>query len=204
MVLLDVVNRLAREYPPHSIRLFSYRPVESLHQERVAGLGVELQILDDWSQCPRLQRGDVVFMNTVAYHPHVKDTIFGAVERDEIRKVIWYIHEDEPEFHFSAPEVARVRRMIESGRLEILVPAKQICDRYRRYLGAGVTRELYRIDLPALQVKPRARRISRRSGSSCPAGSRTTARASSPSSTPSRRSTTGISRATRPPTVIST
>ena len=44
--------------------------------------------------------------------------------------------------------------MIESGRLEILVPAKQICDRYRRYLGAGVTRELYRIDLPALQVKP--------------------------------------------------
>jgi glycosyltransferase involved in cell wall biosynthesis len=152
LVLLDVVDRLARERLPYPIRMFSYRPwnVEPQLRARVEGLGIQLQPLDDWAQCPRLGPGDVVLMNTVDYHPHVKETIFGAAERDEIRKVIWFIHEDEPESHFSEPEARRVRRLVESGRLEILAPARQICDRYRRHLGADITCEPLRVEVPAI------------------------------------------------------
>ena len=95
-----------------------------------------------------LSCGDVVLLNTVGFTPSVRDAILQALESKGLKKVIWYVHEDEPAMHFSIDEARRIKKLMTRRKLSMVTPARATTERYRHYFGADVVREPYWIDLP--------------------------------------------------------
>jgi glycosyltransferase involved in cell wall biosynthesis len=149
-VLLDVIERIIRERLGPPLELFSYLPVHESQLHRLKYLGVRLNLLLEPDQVPRLGYGDVVLLNTAGFRPSVRETLLQSLENGVAKKVIWYIHEDEPARHFSGLETERMKRLMRKGRLSIATPARQTTERYRRHFGTDIVREPYRIDLPEI------------------------------------------------------
>jgi glycosyltransferase involved in cell wall biosynthesis len=148
VVLLDVLERILSERLPAPVVLFSHPPVHDSHLLRLRRLGLRVHLLPDLAQAPQFEPGDVVLVNTVGFTPSVRHEILDALERKRIRKVLWYIHEDEPSLQFCPVETRRIRRLMKRGSLVLITPANHICEQYHRHFDLEIVREPYRIALP--------------------------------------------------------
>ena len=141
---------------PAPVVLFSYPPVHDSHLLRLRRLGLKVYLLSDVSQAPHFGPGDVLLVNTVGFTPSVRHEILDALERKRIRKVLWYIHEDEPSLQFCPVETRRIRRLMKRGSMVLITPAHHICEQYYRHFDLEIVREPYRIHLPEAHHARRA------------------------------------------------
>jgi glycosyltransferase involved in cell wall biosynthesis len=155
-VLLDVLERILSDRLPAAVALFSYPPVHDSHLSRLRRLGLRVNLLLDAAQAPQFEPGDVVLLNTVGFAASVRHEVLDALERKRIRKVLWYIHEDEPSLQFCPAETRRIRRLMKRGSLALITPAHHICEQYHRHFGLEIVREPYRIYLPEAHHAQRA------------------------------------------------
>lgn len=98
----------------------------------------------------RISKDDFVLMNTLAVYKNYKEYFFWMLESGRLNHAHWFIHEDNPTLHFADKrEVARIKRLIASDKLTILVPSKQTADEYNHYFDTDrVQAILLRVQVP--------------------------------------------------------
>ena len=156
-VLMDVVDEFARR--PGTVRLLSpVIPPELRERAYVCGAKVERAAAVMGPTLVGLQlalrKRDFLLMNTVAVPTNYREFVLDALGSGKLAHAYWYIHEDTDQLpglapSFLAPDFqARVRRLVEQGRLTLLVPSRSVKAQYDALLNTDMTRVLpYKITL---------------------------------------------------------
>lgn len=154
-VLLDLLEHLCRAGLGEALQVESYPPTHPSNRARLRALGVPLRVLHPMDLPSPTRAGDVVLLNTVGFRAPVREALYEALERDELSLLVWYVHEDEPERLFTPSETRRVRRLVASGRMKLVVLARGAHERFQDHFGVEVVREPYRFELPRRYHKVR-------------------------------------------------
>ena len=150
-VLMDVVDEFARR--PGTVRLlFPVIPPDLRERAYVCGAKVERAAAVMGPTLVGLQlalrKRDFLLMNTVAIPTNYREFVLDALGSGKLAHAYWYIHEDTDQLpglapSFLAPDFqARVRRLIEQGRLTLLVPSRSVKAQYDALLNTDMTRVL--------------------------------------------------------------
>ena len=167
LVLMKVVEEFASQYGSTSVRLLA-PPLVSEPRERAEVCGVKLERAAEvlGPTLVRLQlalrKDDFVLMNTVAVSRNYLDVVLDLVQTGRLAHAYWYIHEDVDELPVHAPFLLQpgarstIGRLMEQGRLTIVVPSKMVKAEYDALFGNAKTRVLpFKIAMDAPHMSPR-------------------------------------------------
>lgn len=116
-----------------NIEFYTYLPTHNDNFAKLNKAGIRPHVLMNKDMVPNFIQGDTVILNTVAHSEVSKEAVFAAVESGVLKQVIWYLHEDDPELLFRPDEQKRIKKMLESNKMKLLVPAHKIWKNYLNY-----------------------------------------------------------------------
>lgn len=134
-VLLDLIKEFTANNKNVPIVFHSYNPATPDNIIKLNKMGVTPRIHISHDTRPTFAKDDVVVLNTVSFSDSVKDAVFSAAESGLIKKVVWYIHEDEPSFIFNSGETNRIKRLLNSGKMTMFVLAEGTRKAYVEHFG---------------------------------------------------------------------
>jgi glycosyltransferase involved in cell wall biosynthesis len=132
-IIMDFAVSLKKAYPALPVDFYTFNPA---HHENIVKLnkaGIRPKILTDRDAVINFAKGDVVVFNTAAHSNPLKWDVFSKLESGYLSKLIWYVHEDEPELIFNGGEANKMKSLMKDGKLEILTAAVMTRDHYRKY-----------------------------------------------------------------------
>lgn len=136
-VIMDFARQLKELYPEKSLEFYTFNPAHSQNIVTLNKMGIKPKILADRNAIIDFRKGDVVVLNTTAHSNQLKASIFHSLDRNEIKKLFWYSHEDEPKLIFTRQETIHIQKLMHQKKLTLLVPAKKIYDEYKKHFGAS-------------------------------------------------------------------
>jgi len=155
-VLIDLVRELKRLDPKHRIEFNTYNPT---HPDQILALnkmGIKPNIYMAKDAIPILNPGDSVIINTIAHSPIVKDALYSKLEDGTLKKLLWYIHEDNPEYLFTDLEISRIKKLIDQDKIVLFTAAAQTKEHYDSYFSTSKTRlQPYKVVTPEKYHKVR-------------------------------------------------
>lgn len=134
-VLLDLVKEFTNSNKNVPIVFHSYNPTTPENILKLNKLGITPRIHMSHDTRPKFAKNDVVVMNTVAFSDSVKDAVFAALESGLVKKVLWYIHEDEPSIIFGMSETNRIKKLLKSDKMTMFVLAERTRKAYIKHFG---------------------------------------------------------------------
>jgi glycosyltransferase involved in cell wall biosynthesis len=132
-VFMDLLKSLKEEHPKLPVEFYTFNPAHPSNITRLNKLGIKPKIFMNRDIGISFNAGDVIVMNTTGFTQVLKHSVFGALEADVLKKLIWYIHEDQPELIFDPSETARIKKLLASKKLTIFAAGQQTCDNYKNY-----------------------------------------------------------------------
>ncbi|HKR82358.1 MAG TPA: glycosyltransferase [Candidatus Saccharimonadales bacterium] len=132
-VIMDFVRELHAAYPKLPLEFYTFNPAHNNNIATLNKAGIRPKILVNREAIINFHKGDVVVLNTSAHSIPLKETIFAGLESGQISKLLWYVHEDEPELIFGKFETQRMHDLMKAGKLEILTAAVLTRDHYREH-----------------------------------------------------------------------
>ena len=155
-VIVDLVKELRRLNPKLNIDFHTFNPT---HNDQIVSLneaGIKPKIYMSRDFVPDFSNVNTVIINTIAHSPMLKDSLLGALETGALKKVLWYIHEDNPEHLFTDTQIARMKRLIEADKLVLFTAAEQTKQHYDEFFDTKKTRiQLYKVVTPKKYHKVR-------------------------------------------------
>jgi hypothetical protein len=94
---INIIKDFKKSYPDTPATFNTFRPVDQSYLAQIESLGVKAVIHDRMDLSLNLIKGDVVVLNTAAYTAELKQSVLKALDENQIKKIIWYIHEDWPQ-----------------------------------------------------------------------------------------------------------
>lgn len=132
-VIIDTLQFLKQKYSDLPLEFHTFNPTHPDNIRRLNRLGVKPFIHVTKDIGFEFVKGDVAIFNTVAFSQLLRDSIYSSLEKNIANKMIWYIHEDEPELQFDTHERARIKRLLDNDRLVIFIAAIQTARNYRLF-----------------------------------------------------------------------
>ncbi|MGY4893767.1 MAG: glycosyltransferase [Candidatus Saccharimonadota bacterium] len=132
-VIMDFAIAMKKAHPEMPMEFYTFNPA---HHDNISELnkhGIKPKIIFNKDAVIDFNDGDVVVFNTVAQSQPLKDTVFRGLESGKIKKLFWYVHEDEPELIFSTGEAKYIGELMKLGKIEIVTAAVMTRDHYREY-----------------------------------------------------------------------
>lgn len=140
LVLVDIIKDFSRHISSKDINIVypgGEKPI--INSLRKMGIIMDKMVMGIGSRVIQAQLGikkdDFVMLNTVAVYPNYRDYVLGLLDSDKLNQATWFIHEDKPEIRFSDDIglINRIKRLINSGKLKVIVPSKQTADEYNQF-----------------------------------------------------------------------
>lgn len=130
-VFMDIVEDIRRLLPRLPLEFHTYNPTDNENISRLNMIGVKphIHIVKDIA-LPYV-KGDVVILNTVAHSGIFKHHLFSSVDAGVVNKVIWYVHEDEPELIFDSSEKKKIMKLLQKDKMIIFSAAKRTVENYQ-------------------------------------------------------------------------
>jgi glycosyltransferase involved in cell wall biosynthesis len=150
-VLVGVAKELHKLYPELPVDFYSYIPAHSDNIAELNQLGIKPRVIRDHLSLITLVEGDVVILNTVAHNPNFLSDLFARIRDGRLRKLIWFIHEDQPELLFDAATTQTIKDLLKTGRLEFRAAGTKTAEHYQEYFGDSEHITLQRYNLPFAQ-----------------------------------------------------
>ena len=146
-VLIDMVKEVKQLYPQIKVEFISYPPTHHQNIKVLNQMGVKPRIFMDRDAIPALGDQDVVVLNTVAHSEGLKEEIFSRLESGRLQKLIWYVHEDDPELLFREDERRRIKHLLQEHKMKFLIAAKKMRENYIKHFETeeGIIYETYRL-----------------------------------------------------------
>lgn len=136
LVLLQIIDEVIEKYGARRVRLITpyidkkirARLIKKgIRIEKAAQMGFHLTAAQ-----LALQKNDFVFMNTVAVYDNYRDVAINMLAHDRIKKLHWFIHEDEQQLRVVMPvleskqQVSKIGKLARSNKLQIYVPSLRV------------------------------------------------------------------------------
>jgi glycosyltransferase involved in cell wall biosynthesis len=131
-VFMDALQNLldTKKLP---VEFHTFNPAHKDNIARLNKLGIKPKLHLNREISYNFVAGDVIVFNTVAHSGPMKEAAFNSLESNEANKLIWYIHEDEPELIFSGYEKKRISKLLKDNKIVIFIAAKRTAENYRKY-----------------------------------------------------------------------
>ena len=157
MVAIDLASDVRARLPGVPVEFYTYLPADKENVRKLNAAGIKPRILPTQWILPEIRNNDVVLMNTAAQYPNVKHELLGRAESGRIRKLLWYVHEDDPPRWFKDDERERMQRLLDSSRLRIFIAGRAAWSRYREFFDDSRNVELLplRVTIPTDLTGPR-------------------------------------------------
>lgn len=150
LVLLDMVEDFKNANPQVPVSFHTYNPADRINIRRLNKIGIKpiLHLGRDYGF--DFNRGDVVVLNTVAYSKQFFDKLFFQLRHGIVEKLVWYIHEDEPELIFSKQDKHIIKTLLRDNKIIIFTPAIKSTQNYQQYFSdaQNIRLQYYRLSLP--------------------------------------------------------
>jgi glycosyltransferase involved in cell wall biosynthesis len=149
-VLMDMVKQVSDSQPRLPIEFVTFTPVHHHNVATLNQLGIKPKIIMDRQVVPEIFDKDIVVLNTAAHSEGLKEDLFSRLETGRLQKLVWYIHEDEPELIFRHDEQVRMKKLMGAGKLKILIAAEKMRNNYIEYFGhaEAIVYQTYKLVTP--------------------------------------------------------
>jgi glycosyltransferase involved in cell wall biosynthesis len=150
-VFVDAVKDFRTSYPTLPLEFHTFNPADKVNIQELNAMGIKPKLHISRDISLQYAAGDVVVLNTVAFSNILRDGLYSALEQGTVQKLIWYIHEDEPQYIFNASETKRIKRLMRAGKITMFIAAKKTHDNYLEHFGVvdALQLQLYRVAVPA-------------------------------------------------------
>jgi len=154
LVLIDLALEFKSRYPSTPVEFHTYLPVDQKNHETLTQAGLKLIVHSNRNEQLSFNRGDVLLLNTTAYQANVRESIFQSLKQNKLKKIIWYIHEDWPQTHFTPEEKVQVSELLESKKLTIYLPALRATKNYQEFFNnrQAIITSPFRITVPKSHI----------------------------------------------------
>lgn len=128
-VLVDVIGDLVRKRGSSDGVLLVTPEVELVMQPLLERIGVTVVPLRSGAgpRAAALQLGlgkeDFVLLNTMNIDGGYRELVISLLERGRLAHAVWFVHEMEPHWFSNESRMARLRVLVASGRLTLVVPS---------------------------------------------------------------------------------
>lgn len=131
-VFMDLARSIIETHKDLPLEFHTFNPANTENIIALNNLGVKpkVHIIKD-IEIP-LVDGDVVILNTVAHSTILKTALYDALESGRARKLLWFVHEDDPELLFNKQEIARLKKLLDSHKLVMFIAAQKTLKNYQR------------------------------------------------------------------------
>jgi len=156
-VLLDFLKELQKSKPKKKIDFYTFNPAHHDNITALNKLGIKPKILLNRDTMLHFVRGDILVANTVHYSVLTKESIYLALEDGQLKKLLWYTHEDNPAAWFNPVETRRVKKLLAEKKIVFLAAASQILNNYQEHFNDvdQIKLQPYKIVTPAEYHKRR-------------------------------------------------
>lgn len=146
-VFIDMVSAFTTTYPGVDTEFHTFNPADRANILALNKMGIKPKLHINKDMELSYTKGDVIVLNTVAFSDIMKNSVFSSLENNVAEKLVWYIHEDEPELIFNTTETKRIKNLLEQDKITIYVAAVKTRDNYIRHFGVvkNIQIQLYRI-----------------------------------------------------------
>ncbi len=149
-VFMDLTKSILEAQPNIPLEFHTFNPT---HKDNIVGLnkmGIKPNIhIVKEVEIP-LTKGDTVVLNTVAHATSLKANIYSSLESGIANKLVWFIHEDEPEHIFDPKEKNRIQKLLEKDKIIIFIAAKKALGNYQEYFEntKNIRKQSYKYVIP--------------------------------------------------------
>lgn len=156
-VFIDMVKDFKHAHPTTPMEFHTFNPADRANILALNNIGIKPKLHLSRDISLAYAPGDVVVLNTVAFSDTMRDSIYGNLENGTIKKLVWYVHEDEPEHIFSAAETKRIKRLMQKDLITIFVAAVRTRDHYAEHFDSAdhIKTQSYRVKVPKKYHKVR-------------------------------------------------
>lgn len=148
-VFMDLIKDFRAQYPTYPIEVHTFNPTHADNIVALNAIGVKPQLHLSKDISIEIRKDDTIVLNTVAHSAVLREVIYNSLEKNIAKKLVWYIHEDDPELQFSEGERKRIQGLLDNDKAELFVVSAQASGNYRKFFknSKNVHTQLYRFQL---------------------------------------------------------
>ncbi len=149
-VFLDLVEAIKSSNEILPIEFHTFNPIHKDNIVRLNKLKIKPRIHASKDIGLQFCKGDVVIFNTVAHSETMKESVYGALEDNTVGRLVWFIHEDDPEQLFGKREKKRLKKLLEQDKLIMYIAAKKAVNNYQLFFEntKNIRRQPYKYVIP--------------------------------------------------------
>ncbi|HYH36492.1 MAG TPA: glycosyltransferase [Candidatus Saccharimonadales bacterium] len=148
-VLMDLVGAIKQETDV-PIDFHTFNPIHKQNILRLNKLKIKPKIHVSKDIAIPFFKGDVAVLNTVAHSLTLKRSVYEALDNGTVEKLVWFIHEDEPEQLFRKTETKKLKKYLSQGKLIMYIAAEKTLANYQKFFenSANIRKQPYKYEIP--------------------------------------------------------
>ncbi len=149
-VFMDLTQSLIKKAVNIPVEFHTFNPTHKDNIIRLNKMGIKpnIHVIRDIQLS--FIKGDIVVLNTVAHSLLLKQSIYSALENDTVTRLVWFIHEDEPELLFDKAEIKKLKNLLEKDKIVMYIAAEKATKNYQKTFGntANIRKHPYKYVIP--------------------------------------------------------
>lgn len=132
-VFMDLAETIKKQVKDVPFEFHTFNPALKQNITRLNKSGITPNIHISRDIGIAFNKGDTAVLNTVGLSTQLKNSVYASLETNILKKLVWYVHEDEPELLFDDYEAIRVKKLIKSNKIVIYIAAKKTLENYQKF-----------------------------------------------------------------------
>lgn len=149
-VFMDLAETIKKETKNIPLEFHTFNPAlkQNISRLNKAGITPNVHISRDIGIA--FIKGDTAVLNTVGHSPTLKNSVYASLESNILKKLVWFIHEDEPELLFDSYEAIRVKKLIKANKIVIYIAADKTLQNYQKFFDnkSNIRKQPYKYVIP--------------------------------------------------------
>ena len=131
-IAMDLARDFKQKHPNMPLEFHTFLPKSSNNIKELNKAGIKPKVHPNKNLAFEFAQDDVVMLNTPAFSKTFMNSVYDALEKKVIKKLVWYIHEDYPELFFLENK-EKIKEYLSSGRIVMFTPAAKIQRSYNLF-----------------------------------------------------------------------
>lgn len=130
-VFMDLAESIVEQTRSVPIEFHTFNPALKENFSRLNKIGIKPRLHISRDIAIPYINGDVVVLNTVAHSSVLKHSLYGGLEVGKLKRLLWFIHEDEPELIFSKGEIELLKKLLAKNKVIMYIAAQKTLKNYQ-------------------------------------------------------------------------
>ncbi len=156
-VFMDLAETIVKEHKNVPFEFHTFNPALKQNITRLNKSGIKPQLHISREIGVPFIKDDIVVLNTVGHTQILKNSLYYGLESNVLKKLVWFVHEDEPELVFEPHEAQRIKKLIKSNKIVIFIAAGKALENYQKFFEnkTNIRKQPYKYIIPKKYQKVR-------------------------------------------------